>query len=631
MRKLRLFLAIVCLATAAAGVAGGSPTDGPASPSQVVSRGEEAPIPIFLNAPTDLDAFWKQLARPDFVILDGEQYRKLRQGAETPRLVGEPPVTPIESIEVTGDVSGDWARLSILFKASLPVDGPTWASIRLDGLNLSEVREGSRDLPARVTGGRSWEVELAGRGEHPIVVKLQAPVRSTADGRRIDLPIPLAASTGIALNLPSRVVDASVGINEPIAVVVDETGQGARLVARMSPRPRIEMTWRERSDPAVKLPVLLSAQGEIAIEVERGAIRTQSSWVVGAIRGSETQLMIGLDASEEVLDVEVDSRPVLFETRRQGGRSVLIVPLADPLRTNATRGLVINTRRPIASGGTARVAIQGYPFEHARIQTGVLAISRSGPIFLNPTPGRGLRRIDPRTEPPESLRVRPDTALAFEFNDQPFELALSVEPSPPRLLVENRTTITLDPRSARIDTRLICRASQGRTFELAVLRSPEEYLEFEGPGPPEVVGSAQARSPHPAQGWGRQRARSRPGPHHQPDVTGPRSRVIHGPVEGTDRDRCLEADRGPALSADGGPDDRRSFRARLRPECLGRTDHRGRADFPPFRRRVGRPADRLGLAREEARTGTRIALAPHRRQALVIAAPAHRPPPIDPS
>src|SRR3954468_4835429 len=100
--------------------------DGPAHPSKLASESDEAPIPIFLNAPSDLAAFWKMLARPDFVILDGDQYRKLRQGtsAPAPAAPDAPSSAPIELVEVSGEVAGDWAHLSIRLKVAITRDGP---------------------------------------------------------------------------------------------------------------------------------------------------------------------------------------------------------------------------------------------------------------------------------------------------------------------------------------------------------------------------------------------------------------------------------------------------------------------------------------------------------------------------
>ncbi len=483
MRNARLIAIVALIATAPARPAGARP-DGPTPPGPA-----EAPIPIFLSTPADRETFWKMLGRPDAVILDGELYRKLRQAAEAGRAAGPAVPAVVESLAATGEVAGDWATLTAEFRVALESDGPAWVPVQLDGLTLSGAREGTLDLPTRIADGRAWQVELRGKGEHVVRIGLLAPVRSTAEGRRVDLPIPPVASTRVDLVVPRTVLDASTGPNEPVAVVPVEGGSGARLSARLSPRSRIELSWRERADPALKLPALISAQGSIAVEIERGSIRTSGSWIVGAVRGTAGQLTIRLDAAEEVLDVDVDGKPVQVETRREGGRQAVVIPLAEPLRPGTTRGVLLNTRRPIPTGGTARVTLQGYAFDQAKIQGGAIAIARIGPLFLNPTPGRGLRRIDPRTELPEGLRTRADIALAFEFNDQPFELGLAVEPAPPRLRVESRTTVTIDPRSARLQTRLVCRASQGRVFEIQVLLP--KGLDFEAAEPAEVVESAQ--------------------------------------------------------------------------------------------------------------------------------------------
>ena len=494
------FVTLVLLATALGRSGAASPSDGPNPPATLPARSADPPIPIFLNAPADLEAFWKSLARPDFVVVDGELYRKLRQAAEPPRAPASSPPAVVESLAVAGEVADDWARLTVEFGVAMESDGPTWVPVQLDGLTLSDARDGLGEVATRIVEGRGWQVELKGKGEHVVRIGFFAPVRSTVEGRRLDLAVPAVASTRIDLVVPQTVLDATTGVNEPAAIAPVDGGIGSKLSARLSPRPRLELAWRERADPSVKLPTLLSAHGEIGIEIERGSVRSRSSWAIGSIRGTSSQLVLRLDAAEELLDLEFDGKPIPVDPRREGGRSVIAIPLAEPLRPGTTRILNLNTRRPIASSGIARVAIQGYSFDQAKVQTGLIAIARTGPLFLNPSPGRGLRRIDPRTELPESLRGRQDTVLAFEFNDQPFELGLSVEPAPPRLRVEARTTVHVDPRSARLQARLDCRASQGRVFEVQVVLPGG--LEFEGAGPAEVVESAQAVAVDPKAGAG---------------------------------------------------------------------------------------------------------------------------------
>ncbi len=446
------------------------------------------PVYLFLNSPNDLDSFWKLIGRPDRVILDGNQYRKLLDSAERPKPLELRSPAVIESVLVAGQVIGDWAHLKLELRVTLDHDEPEWIGLRLDGQTLGEAREGTIDLPTRMVGDRAWQVELSKKGNHLVQVGLIAPVKSTVEGKRIELMIPAAASTAIDLKLPVIVLDGSTGLNEKLAIAsTDGDPAGTRLQARLSPRSRLELNWRERADPAVKLPPLLEARGDVAIDVEREAILTRSTWGINSIRGTSGQLLLRLSGDEEILDILVDSRSVPWETRREAGQSVVVIPLAEPIRPGTSRSLVLTTRRPIASEGTVRAVLEGYSFDQAKVETGMIAVSRSGPLFLNPMSSRGLRRIDPRTELSESLRRRADTVLGYEFNGPPYELILRIEPAPPRLRVEEWTTIQIDPTTARIQTRLDCRTSQGRVFEVQVLLPAG--LDLESTEPADAVAS----------------------------------------------------------------------------------------------------------------------------------------------
>ncbi len=441
--------------------------------------------PIFLDTPADLEAFWKRIDQPDFVILSGEAYRKLRDGsgkAEAPEPAGRASVL---SVAAVGEVAGDQARVTVDFRLSLESEAPAWVPLHLAGLPLASIREGGRDLAGRLGQGRTWEVELAGRGEHAVRVELLANVATTVEGRRVDLAIPPAASTRIDLTVPRPVVSASTGPGEEVVVEPTESRTGSRLAARLGPRTRLSMAWRERSDPAADLPVLLSARGEVAVDVVAGSVRSRSSWSIEAVRGVATQVIFRVEPNEEVVDVEVAGQPAPISVRREEGRSSVVVPLGQPLLAGSSRRVVLSTTRPIPPEGASRVALHGYPIEQARIQVGMLAISKSGPLFLNSTVGRGLRRI----ELTEALRARPDVILAFDFAEQPFELNLAIEPAPPLVRVASRSTVTVGRQSARIDATLRYQVTQGTAYEVRI--GLPRGLDFREAGPPELIASTQ--------------------------------------------------------------------------------------------------------------------------------------------
>ena len=153
----------------------------------------DTPIPIFLHAPSDLNAFWKQLTKPDFVLLDGELYQQLKQATVPPTNRKDEGMAVTESLVVTGEVEGDWARLIVEIGVVLAGDGPLWTPIHLDGMTLGDVRDDSGDIPTRIGEGRRWEVELTGRGRHALRIILLAPVRSSVVGRKLSLAVPPCA------------------------------------------------------------------------------------------------------------------------------------------------------------------------------------------------------------------------------------------------------------------------------------------------------------------------------------------------------------------------------------------------------------------------------------------------------
>ncbi len=65
----------------------------------------------------------------------------------------------------------------------------------------------------------------------------------------------------------------------------DSRGEGTRLASHLSPRSRLDLSWRVEAEPGAQLSPLLSIQGDIAIDVDPGAFRARSSWAIKSVRG----------------------------------------------------------------------------------------------------------------------------------------------------------------------------------------------------------------------------------------------------------------------------------------------------------------------------------------------------------
>lgn len=464
---------------------GGARAEEPAGPAMPAAP-ETPSVQVFLKAPADLGDLWKGLMSPDYVLLRGDDYARLVR-ADAAR-VGAGAV--VRSVAVSGRVAADLATLEVEFGLDLDGDGPTWVDVRLDGRTLTAATEGPRDLPLRAAEGGGWQVEIRGRGGHSVRVGALAPVRPTAEGSRLDLRIPEAASTSVDVQVPGPVRDARLDPGGPVAQKPGVEPGTTRLAAELTPRALLGLCWQGGGPASADARPSLATQGSIAVDLEPGAFRTRSDWSVRSLRGVATGLVFRLDPADEVLEVDLGGRSMPAEVVTAGGVARLTLPLSEPLRPGAgqERLVTLVTRRAVATGAT-RVPFRGFVLADAREQSGAIGVAKSGNLWVTGEDGRGVRQIDPRTELPSTLRVRPATELAYQFTEQPFDLALRVEPAPPQIRVESRTTVSLEAGLARVDTAFDVEAARGRLYDL-VFALPDG-LEVEPVGPAEVVASSQ--------------------------------------------------------------------------------------------------------------------------------------------
>jgi hypothetical protein len=472
--------------------------DPPPGPPSGSTRAEppDTAIPIVVDAPATLEALWERLKAPDFILLRGDRYQALLKSIAAPSTI--PKIDPtISRVSVRGTAGVKTAEVVVGFEVNSTDPAPRWVAIRLDGLPLTTVKEGGKLLPARNPAGAGWEVEIPGGGNHAIEVNLTVPVATNGEERRIELAVPLAATTIVDLLVADDAFEASMGSRDPVVPVKLPERRGVRLAASVTPRSRVEVTWRTPLDHSGLLPPLLSAQGEIALDVSPDSIRSRARWTIAAVRGTTRELTFTFDADEEVIDVDLDNRSLATDSSVQGQVRTLTIPLPEPLRQGSpSRSLSMTTRRRIEPDKPAMVHLKGFALRHASLQTGVLAIAQTGAIWTEGVSGRGLVRIDPAGELPDDLRSRPRTILAYRFVEQPFDLRIKVEPAAPRLEARARRTITLFRDVASCEAQFQFRATEGRIFELH-FRIPHDVV-LEPIVPDETVESANLTAETPA-------------------------------------------------------------------------------------------------------------------------------------
>ena len=447
---------------------------------------------LILRDPREIQDLWNRLQRPDLILIRPDPAAGAGGEASSPA-AARTFSHVVQSLKIRGRVERDLAELAVDLEVELLKPGRWWVPIRLEDQVLLAAREGDRELELRNQDRRQWEVRLEGLGTHRIRVELMSPVKSDPVRKRLEIEIPEAPSTSLELDFLQPLSDVDLGGTEPIARAPLPNGRGMRLTAHLAPRPRLALSWSDEDQAGPGGAPLLSALGEIALEVDSEAVAARSSWVVRCIRGIARKLEIGLDEQDIVTRLQLDDQ-ILVAAIEQ---NVLTVPLGEPLRPGLTRRVVLETRRNLTPGAVASYQFAGFPLANAGVQAGAIGITQGANLWVNVGQAQGLRRIDPR-ELPSELRARPGTTLAFQFLDQPFRLGLAVESSPPLYRAETVTRITLDAELARSETTIEVQRLRGRLGELEIL--VPRGLQLSSVGPPELVEASTSTSGEPAGG-----------------------------------------------------------------------------------------------------------------------------------
>jgi hypothetical protein len=435
---------------------------------------------IILNSPQDLDELWRKIERPDLVLMRGDRAGGPLPGALGGARVGESARWLVQSVRIAGRVVGESAQLSAEFVIVVKNADPVWVPIRLDNQRVVAAREGARDLRVRSQERLEWQVSLTGEGEHRIKVELMAAVSSELARKRLSLAIPEAQSTQVELSFVHRESDVLIGAGEDYGLTELEDGKGALLKAHLSPRSKLEVSWSENADSGGQPAALVTAQGEIAVEIDAQQMRTRSSWLIRCVRGAAKSLVLEVDDRDEITELELDNQSLEDELDEAREAGKLTIPLEDPIRAGASKRLVLRTRRSLAKSGARRFSFAGFPLSGAREQSGYIGITRSPNLYVGTLRAQGVYRID-ASKLPADLRARPATSLAYEFREQPFALDFMVEPSPPQVRGETRSFIRIDSELARSETTVDVSWVRGDLFELELGVAPGMQLISVGP------------------------------------------------------------------------------------------------------------------------------------------------------
>jgi hypothetical protein len=322
------------------------------------------------------------------------------------------------------------------------------------GLTVLEAKQAGSPLPL-MQEGSSHSAILIGPGPFAVSLGVAAPLTIEAGRASFTLPVPLASSAALSLELPGNHANVRV---EPGLVTSRTTVNGNTVVeAALEPgKPaRIWWTTREIAAPVAQRAVRFLSDVKTVVSVGDSQMRVTALCDLTVIQGEAAEFKLPLP---EGFDFTTASGNTL-ESKEVSGNT-LILRVLDPTRRN--HQFLIALER---MNRETKVDAPLLTFTDAQRETGELLVEGVGAMELEATESGGLRRIDVREAGAitRSLSHFPLQA-AFRYNRRATET--------PKLQLEWRQFLDADVLAAVAERATVTTLAnaEGRTLTEVSLR-----------------------------------------------------------------------------------------------------------------------------------------------------------------
>ena len=273
---------------------------------------------------------------------------------------------------------------SVEIDGSLLQKGPVKTPLTT-ALTILEAKQLNNPLPLLQEGPYHSAI-LNGPGPFAVSLGVAAPLAIEAGRASFTLPVPLASSSTLSLELPGN--HANVRI-EPGLVTSRQTSNGNTVVeAALEPgKPaRIWWTTREIAAPVAQREIRFLSDIKQVVSVGDSQLRLTALCDVNVIQGEATEFKMALPSGFELTTASGNS----LESSDVSGNT-LTLRVHDPARRN--HQFLITLER---SNRETKVDAPLLTFEGTQRETGELLVEGVGAMELEAKESGGLRRMDVR-------------------------------------------------------------------------------------------------------------------------------------------------------------------------------------------------------------------------------------------
>jgi hypothetical protein len=309
-----------------------------------------------------------------------------------------------------------------------------------------------------------------------VSLTLLVPLSRDAAGHTLSLTCPRSTSSTLALSVGDAVTEADVSAG--VLTAQEMTPDGTRLIVAGAMGP-LRLSWQTPQARAGAFATVLNAEGATRIAIDGRSVRTNARLTVQSYGGSFDRLRVLLPRGAQLVqspstpraddnpEYQISLEPMTSDAGAANDghpRQAVLVEFPEQQRGPVTIDLA--TEQPIGLEPDSTVELGGMEV--------VGAVRQFGDVTLEVAPdwqvlwdlGPHVRQVDPSEV--DSLLQQPDVTAAFQYDREPWSLAVRVAARRFRVLATPEFVLNCSPDEARLTIRLVYQVLGARAFGFRV-------------------------------------------------------------------------------------------------------------------------------------------------------------------
>jgi hypothetical protein len=274
------------------------------------------------------------------------------------------------------------------------------------GLTILEAKQGTSPVPL-LQEGQHHAAILNGPGPFAVSLGVAAPLTIEAGRASFVLPVPLASSSTLSLELPGSHANVRV---EPGLVTSRQTSNGNTVIeVALEPGKPARLWWttREVAAPVAQREVRFLSDIKTVVSVGDSQLRLTALCDVNVIQGEAAEFKMNLPVGFELTTASGNS----LESSDVSGNT-LTLRVHDPARRNHQFLIAIER-----NNRETKIDAPLLSFDGAQRETGELLVEGVGAMELEAKESGGLRRMDVREAGAITRSLsRSSLQAAFRYN-----------------------------------------------------------------------------------------------------------------------------------------------------------------------------------------------------------------------